>query len=446
MLLLLVLVLSFTVRGLTTRFVRDHLGDPSWFQSGTYARFDQQAQNILDGKASAFWIDDAANTDAAVYPPGYSLWIAFIYKLTGERSAEAVQIVQWVLDALSILLIVGVGATAFDFRVGLTAGFLAALAPVLALNGATPLADAPAAWLIVAGFWLLLLAWQKQNLWCACGAGAFVGASCWLRANALLLAFAWAFALFLIVRGAWQKRLRLSLGLILGTALLVTPLLIRNAIGFHAFVPTGLGLGTNLWEGIGETERAAEFGAVIGDANLVEQERKELGLPPDAPLTLYSPNGVARDRARTRKALRVITAHPMWYSGVMLKRMWGMLKFAGEPIPYYGSMGINITSKKTLPAAWQGSPLAIPITLLGMVQSVYRYLALPLILGGLYFALRLKRQVTWLLLASVLYYLIIGSALHMEIRYGLAMQSLLLIFAAVCIMQVVDWIRGRRLS
>lgn len=446
LLLLIVLVLSFTVRGLTMRFVRDHLGDPSWFQSGTYARFDQQAQNILDGNAPAFWIDDPDQTDAAVYPPGYSLWLVLVYKLTGERSAQAVQIVQWVLDALSVLLIVGVGTTAFDFRVGITAGFLAALAPVLALNGATPLADAPTGWLIVAGVWLFLLAWKKEKLWWAVGAGAFVGASCWLRANALLLAIVWAVVLFLIVRGAWQYRLRLSLGIILGAAVFVTPLVIRNAIALRAFVPTGLGMGTNLWEGIGETERAAEFGAVIGDTKLVEQERKEMGLDPDVPLTLYSPNGVERDRARTRKALRVIAAHPLWYSGVMLKRMWGMLKFAGEPIPYYGSMGINVTSRKTLPPSWQGSPLAAPVTLLGMIQSVYRYLALPLILAGLYLAFRWRKSVTWLLLASVLYYLIIGSALHMEIRYGLAMQSLLLLFSAVCIIHIIDWIRPLRLT
>ncbi|MGI8918550.1 MAG: ArnT family glycosyltransferase [Pyrinomonadaceae bacterium] len=446
LLLLIVLVLSFTVRGLTMRFVRDHLGDPGWFQSGTYARFDQQAQNILDGKASWFWIDEPGQTDAAVYPPGYSLWLAFLYKVTGDRSAPAVQIVQWVLDALSVLLIAGVGATAFNFRVGITAGFLAALAPVLALNGATPLTDAPTSWLIVAGVWLLLLAWKKENLWWAVGAGAFVGASCWLRANALLLAIVWAIVLFFIVRRAWQHRLRLSLALILGAAFFVTPLMIRNTIAFRAFVPTGLGMGTNLWEGIGETARAAEFGAVIGDSKLVEQERKELGLGPDVPLTLYSPNGVERDRARTRKALRVIAAHPLWYSGVMLKRIWGMLKFAGEPIPYYGSMGINVTSRKTLPASWQGSPLALPVTLLGMIQSVYRYLVLPLILSGLYLAFRRRRLVTWLLLASVLYYLIIGSALHMEIRYGLAMQSLLVLFAAVCVTQVVDWIRQRWLA
>lgn len=428
------------------RFVRDHLHDPAWFQSGTYAQFDRQAQDILDGKASPFWIDNAANTEAAVYPPGYSLWLALIYRLTGERTAGIVQIVQWVLDALSVLLIVGVAATAFDFRVGWIAGLFAALAPVLALGGATPLADAPTSWIVVGGVWMLLLAWKTENKLWALGAGMLVGASCWLRANALLLAISWAAVLFLVARGEWQKRLRLSLALVLGAVLLVVPLLVRNAIAFRAFVPTGLGLGTNLWEGIGETERAAEFGAVIGDTALVEQERKELGLPPDAPFKLYSPDGVQRDRARVRKALRVIAAHPVWYGGVMLKRMWGMLKFAGKPLPYYGSMGINITRAKTLPESWQKNPLTLPIAALGMMQSVFRYLALPLMLGGVWFAFNRRRAATWLLLATVLYYLVVGSAMHMEIRYGLPMQCLLLVFAGVCVAQMIGWFQQRRLS
>ena len=47
--LLFILALALAVRGLTTRFVRDHLSDPSWFQSGSYSLFDRQAQKALDG-------------------------------------------------------------------------------------------------------------------------------------------------------------------------------------------------------------------------------------------------------------------------------------------------------------------------------------------------------------------------------------------------------------
>lgn len=225
------------------RFVRDHLGDPGWFQYGTYGHFDRQAQKILDGKASIFWIDDPARTEAVVYPPGYPLWLALIYKITGERTFEAVQIVQWVVDALSVLLIVAVGAIGFDFRVGWLAGFFAALSPVLALYGVTPLADAPTSWLILGGVCFSLLAWKTQKLRWAFLAGIMVGASCWLRANALLLAVGWAVVMFLVAQGEWRKRLRLSLVLLLGSTLLVAPLLLRNGVAFRAFVPTGLGIG-----------------------------------------------------------------------------------------------------------------------------------------------------------------------------------------------------------
>ncbi|MEP6637329.1 MAG: glycosyltransferase family 39 protein, partial [Acidobacteriota bacterium] len=249
-LVLVMLVLSFAVRGLTMRFVRDHLADPSWFQSGTFALFDRQAQNILDGKASPFWIDDPSQTETAVYPPGYPLWLAFIYKVSGERSAYVVQIFQWVLDAISVVLIIGIGTTAFGFRVGLIGGVLGALAPLLALYGATPMADSPTSWLVMGGVWMMLLASRRQSLWWAFGAGMMLGASCWLRANALLLTVAWAVALLMFVSGSWGKRLRVSLALMMGAGVLIAPLLIRNAVVFRAFVPTGLGMGTNLWEGI----------------------------------------------------------------------------------------------------------------------------------------------------------------------------------------------------
>ncbi len=444
LLILSVLLLSLIVRGLTANFVRAHLSDPGWFQTGTYAVFDKQAQAILDGRASSFWIDDASRTEAAVYPPGYPLWLAFIYGLSGVRSAAVVQNVQWVLDALSVVLVIGVGVTAYGWRVGLLAGALAALSPLLALYGATPMADAPTNWIVLGGVWMLLLAAKRNDALWALGAGLMLGASCWLRANALLLVFWWAVALLLFVPGSKLSRARLSLLVTLGAVLLITPIMIRNAVAFRAFVPTGLGTGTNLWEGIGETERAAEFGAVFGDAALIEQERKEMGLAADAPLGLYWPNGVERDRARTRKALNVITAHPVWYAGVMSRRMWGMLKYAGKPLPYYGSAGINVTSRKSLPVGWQGGVVAFFVNALGAVQSVFRYLALLLMIVGVWLALRKDWRITWLLLATILYYLIVGSSLHMEIRYGLPMQSLLLIFAGFAVCRLVEIVYAAR--
>lgn len=429
--IVLVLVVAFSVRALTLQFMQAHLTEPGWFQSGTYALFDRSAQRILDGQAPIFWIDDPAQTDAAIYPPGYPAWLAFVYTITGERSASATQRVQWILDALSILLVIGVGVTAYGWGAGLMGGLFAALSPLLSLAGTTPLADAPTSWLVLGGIWMLLLAYKRRKLGWAIGAGLMLGASCWLRINGLLLGLFWAAAFVFLFGVPRRTRLMLAGGTLLGVVLLVTPLIIRNAVAFRAFVPAGLGMGTNLWEGIGETDRAEEFGAVFGDQALIEQERVAMGIPPEAKFNLYYPDGVRRDRERARRAMSVILQHPVWYAGVMLHRMWGMLKVAGAPLPYYGSAGINVTSAKTLPETKRGGLLALMVNVLGMVQSVSRYLFLPLAALGIGVGLRTDWRITLLMLATVVYYLGPGTFAHTELRYVLPMHCVLSVFAGI---------------
>jgi hypothetical protein len=68
-----------------------------------------------------------------------------------------------------------------------------------------------------------------------------------------------------------------------------------------------------------------------------------------------------------------------------------------------------------------------------MIQSVWRYLALPLMLFGLGLSFRKDWRTTAVLLATVLYYLATLAVGHSEIRYGLPMQGLLIVFAGVAI-------------
>lgn len=435
--LLAILVLSFTIRSLTANFIRSNLSDTAWFQSRTYGYFDDKAQSILDGKSSLFWIDDPSQTQTAVYPPGYALLIAGVYKVTGFRSAESVQVVQWVIDSWAVLLIVAIGAITFGWRVGVLSGSIAALSPLLALYGATPLADAPTSWIVLAAVLLLILAAQRQSIALALAAGALLGFSCWFRSNALILGLFWAVAL-LILPLAWRKRLAVTGAMIVGLLLLVTPLAIRNAYAFNIFSPAGLGLGTNLWEGIGETGRAAEFGAVYGDDAVTEQERVERGLGKDTPFSLYYPDGVVRDRERARKAFAVIRSHPLWYAGVMGRRMISVLIFIGNRVPYVGSNGINVTSQGSLPPNLQRGVLSLVVNVVGKAQNVLRIVLLPLMIIGIVVDLRRNWRTSLLILSTVIYYLVVGSALHTEIRYGLPMQALLLVFAGLALSELIE--------
>jgi 4-amino-4-deoxy-L-arabinose transferase-like glycosyltransferase len=437
---ILVALLALSVRVLTLQFMRAHLNDPGWFQTGSYAKFDRQARDILDGRQRLFWIDDASRTDLAQYPPLFPWFVATIYKLTGERSAYAVQSVQWFVDLfISLVLIVGIAVTGFGWRVGLFTGLLVALSPLLALYGVSPSADPPTMWFVLGGNWCLLLAAKRRSAWWALGAGLLLGIACWFRVNPLYLGLAWAVVLLIFVKTDRAQRIKLAVAVMLGTLIVISPIVIRNYLVFPIFTPTGGTIGANLWEGLGETELGRAHGFMFGDDKLIERERVKLGLPADFPIEAQWPDGIRRDRERVTESTAFIRQHLVWYAGVMLHRMWGMLRVAGEPLPYYGTSGINVTGKKCLSPERQDGLLAAGVKLLGMIQSVTRYLFLPLALLGIVVATRKTSPTASLLAVTILYYLVPGTVGHTEIRYMLPMHALLTVFAAIGL----GWLVGR---
>ncbi|HKP82916.1 MAG TPA: glycosyltransferase family 39 protein [Pyrinomonadaceae bacterium] len=430
------LLVAISVRVLTLQFMRAHLNDPAWFQTGSYAKFDRQARDILDGRQNLFWIDDATRTDLVQYPPAFPALVALIYKVSGDASAYSAQLVLWTVDVvLSLLLIAGIAASAFGWRAAIASGFLVALSALFAMYGAYPSADVPATWFVLGGNWLLLLALQRRNLWLAIGAGALLGVACWFRVNPLYLFVGWAFALLILIPGTWPLKLKLSAAVLLATVVVISPIVIRNYLVFPDFTPTGGTIGVNLWEGLGETELGRQHGFLFGDDKLKEHERVKMGWQVDQPLDLQWPDGIRRDRERTRESLAFIRQHPIWYFGVMLGRMWGMLKVAGEPVPYCGISGINVTSRKCLPPNWQGGIVGLGVNVLGSIQSVVRYLFLPLVAFGIYVAARKDWRVACVLLVTVLYYLVPGTSAHTEIRYVLPMHGVLIVFAGAGVEQ-----------
>jgi len=236
----------------------------------------------------------------------------------------------------------------------------------------------------------------------------------------------------------------LAATVVVGAVLVIAPVVVRNALVFHAFVPTGLGTGWNLLAGIGETERGArEYGVPANDRDLIEQERAALNVPPGVTFDLYYPDGIQRDRARTSRALAIIKQHPFWYAGSVVRRMAAVLKYAGQPNGIYGSAGVNITSKKNLPPSMQGGVIALIVNVLGMIQSVLRYVLLPLMFIGVIIAFRLDWRTTALIMTTVFYYLVVGSLIHTHRRYGLPMHALLTLFAALTLIGIKDIVAAR---
>jgi 4-amino-4-deoxy-L-arabinose transferase-like glycosyltransferase len=398
-------------------------------QTAVTENYKHMARLLAENGAASFY--DAGSTtsepDLLGHPPGYPFVLASVYGVFGESDAAA-QIFQAACDALAAALVFLIAAELLTFGVGVTAGGLAALAPQFCWNSLMLLPDTLAVLPLLAAVWLLACARGGRPVLKALGAGVLIGLSCWLRANALLLApFAAVVAVpFLFPKGS---RVRAALALVAGALLAVAPLTVRNALVYGHFIPVSLGAGQTLVEGIADYDPERRFGLPDTDVELTRMEASEAGRPEYA-ASLFEPDGIERDRQRTRRALAVVKSNPVWFAGVMLRRAGSMLRLERTPL------------SSTAPVS-QGFTRA-PRLVLRAVQKLFITAAfLPLYLAGLFLLLRQRRRRELAaLLAVPLYFLCFQSALHTEYRYVLAVHYLLFVVAAFALRHA--WLAARR--
>ncbi len=423
----LVFAAAFGVRLLCWRDVRF---EAYKVQTSVIENYKHMARLLGENGVASFY--DAGSTtsepDLLGHPPGYPFVLAAVYGVFGESDAAA-QIFQAACDALAAALVFLIAAELLTYGVGVVAGALAALAPQFCWNSLMLLPDTLAVLPLLAAVWLLVRARAGRPVLKALGAGVLVGLSCWLRANALLLApfMALVAVPFLFARGA---RALPALALVAGALLAVAPVTIRNAVVYGHFIPVSLGAGQTLIEGIGDYDPAGRFGLPATDVELQRQEAELYGRPEYA-TSLFGPDAIERDRARRARALGVIRSHPLWFAGVMARRAASMLRLERTPLA------------STLPVSggWTRAPRrAVRAAQKLFITAVF----LPLQLSGLFVLVRgRRRRALAALLAVPLYYLCVQSALHTEYRYVLALQYFLLVPAALALRQAGCWVWGR---
>src|SRR5258708_25350656 len=203
------------------------------------------------------------------------------------------------------------------------AGMLAAFSGQFAWDSVVLLPDSLAVFPILLAIFCLARGTKNPRLWEFMTAGALVGVSCWLRANAMLLTFFLAVAALLLVKG--ERRWRYAPAVVFGTLLIVLPLTIRNAVVFHRFIPLSLGAGQTLLEGIADYDTEGKFGIPRTDVGIMKQE-SEIYQRPDYYGTLFNPDGVERERARLSRGFAIIRSNPLWFAGVMAKRASSMVR------------------------------------------------------------------------------------------------------------------------
>ncbi len=176
-------------------------------------------------------------------------------------------------DAMAAILIFFIAAEILSKAVGIIAGLLVAFSPQLAFHSILILPESPAVLPILIAVYLIIRASKNPRVLTIITAGIFIGLSCWLRANGLLLApFLTLLIFVLFERG---KRLRYSLALVGAALIIIAPITIRNFVIFHHFIPVSLGAGITMPEGIADYDKEARFDLQTTDREGIITESKK---------------------------------------------------------------------------------------------------------------------------------------------------------------------------
>ena len=431
--IIIIVLIFLTALGVRLVNWQTHHNEALAVQTGVALNYKHQARLIrANGLASLYDASSSTNNpDLLGHPPGYPILLSFVYRVASE-SDTATKLLQMMLDSLSVVIILLIACESFPTPVGLIAGLMAALAPQFSWNSITLLPDSLTALPILLAVVIITRTRSRANrsdrssLPALLAAGALIGISCLLRANALLLApFLTLLFLFICKRGV---RLRPGLILTCGVLLILSPLTIRNLIVFGKFIPVSLGAGQTLVEGLADYNTDGSLGLPQTDIELIRGEG-ETAHRPDYANSLFTPDGTERDRARLARGFAVIRAHPFWFAGVMVRRAASMLRLERTPL--------------RLAVADSGAPLGLfqwPLRIVQRLLITAIFLPLALIGAGI-LVFRRQFQTLAILLAVPCYYFCTQSALHTEYRYVLVIHYFLFVLAALAVYSIARTLR-----
>lgn len=452
---LLIFLVSFSIKSLVAVDLSPVMHTAAQPGAGMSSELDARAVTIADGQGVLFPYNHApSDTKLLAHAPGYPIVLGAIYSALG-RSYFNVQLIQNVVNSVTPVIIFLIAGMLLGWRVGAVAGFLAAASHHFSYYSNLILPDSLCALPILGAVYCLVIAEHRRfKPFVLYGlAGVLIGASVWLRPNALAMApFLGAFLLATTSRFR-QAGARVGT-MTLATVLTVAPITIRNYLLYGELVLVRIGVGIVLWEGMAEYG-GGQFGAVASDGEVAQQEALLYNQPAYAD-TWQTPDGIQRDRDRVRRGLAVIREHPFWFAGIVVQRMGTMFDYTAQaPLVFRSSdaklreAGAEARREMEGKAARRGRPLrsidAVPagsILAFGQsiswarspmraVQRVAKETLLLFILIGAPLVFLVSRRRALFLLMVPLYYLLAQGPLHTEFRYTLPMHYFVFVLAAV---------------
>jgi hypothetical protein len=248
-----------------------------------------------------------------LHPPGMSLLVASVHRLTGAPADRGMQFLGAVLDSLAAVLVAWIGMAISGPRVGAIGGMLYALflPQAWAATGAQ-MPDGLVGVFIIATMAAYMMALKSDGLrrytWFAV-AGVMLGLGSYLRPDYLLAPIA-------MLPFLWLHLRRLGAAAIGSTVVMVTALLVlspwayRNHVEYGRWIFTSSGAGATMVTGLGQFDNPWGFGPSDNDRHA---EARAQGFP-----NAWVPE--ADDYFR-RVWLDAVAAKPGAFIGSMLKKV-----------------------------------------------------------------------------------------------------------------------------
>jgi dolichyl-phosphate-mannose-protein mannosyltransferase len=268
---------------------------------------------------------DPADARMLLHPPGYPLVVTLLYgnRLKGHTFFE-LRMIQVLADCMSAILVFLIAIELLPFAAGMVGALLVALSPHISYYTLWFSPDTLSVLPILIAVYLLIRAWKSPRLISVVTAGALVGMSCWIRANALLLPAFLAIAILIVFDGS--RRVRYSLALVAAAVAVISPLTIRNWVVFHHLIPVSVDAGMAMVQGIGNADKEGRFGMPVTGREVVEKDVEWSGRA-EYSTNLWMPDGIERDRVRMARGLAVARKNPGWFLGTMVSRAGLMLSY-----------------------------------------------------------------------------------------------------------------------
>lgn len=422
--------------------------------------YHQASADLADGDDRVIFPTGLLPGDTLVvgYPPGYFLFMAGVYVLTGD-SMGAVLFTQCVIDAVTCVVLVMLGEALFTLGVGGIAGLLLAASPQFASLSVVLKPDTLTVLPVLLALWFVVRAARREGLRDWMLAGLALGVACWLRQNALLLAPVVAVAGLLLAPGGIRREWRGAAVLGLATLLFVLPLTVRNLVLFGEPIPVTTGSGFALLSGLARDDFDGRYGLPRFAYNFSIEEAESRSLPASyyfdtydelqaahrrpfevkhTVLSVFGVDGIARDRARRELAVSLIRRDPVYYARVFGVRVRRLLDYSpqnrpvslesGRPEHSYDSLaftratggGSALLRHAVAQSAWTE---LIRMPLASIQRAFATVILLPLsILGMTLLAAADWRRLVFLV-APIVYYVGLQSLMWAEFRHTLPIHA-----------------------